>query len=153
MRALDLFNLEGKTALVTGCRRGIGKAMAIALAEAGADIIGVSASLEKTGSKVEGEVQAVNRKFRGYACDFGDRKALYTFIRQAQTDFPTIDILVNNAGTILRNPAAVHSDEYWDRVIEVNLSAQFILSREIGKRMLERGQGKNPNLLRIRMKT
>jgi 2-deoxy-D-gluconate 3-dehydrogenase len=84
----------------------------------------------------------LNRKFSGYACDFGDRKALYAFIRQAQTDFPTIDILVNNAGTILRKPAAEHPDEYWDRVIEVNLNAQFILSREIGKRMVERGEGK-----------
>jgi 2-deoxy-D-gluconate 3-dehydrogenase len=142
MRVLDQFKLEGKIALVTGCRRGIGKAMAVALAEAGVDIIGVSTSLEKVGSQVEREVQALNRKFCGYACDFGDRKALYTFIRQVQTDFPTIDILVNNAGTILRKPAAEHPDEYWDRVIEVNLNAQFILSREIGKRMIERGQGK-----------
>lgn len=142
MRVLDQFKLEGKIALVTGCRRGIGKAMAVALAEAGVDIIGVSTSLEKAGSQVEREVQALNRKFCGYACDFGDRKALYTFIRQVRTDFPTIDILVNNAGTILRKPAAEHPDEYWDRVIEVNLNAQFILSREIGKRMIERGQGK-----------
>jgi 2-deoxy-D-gluconate 3-dehydrogenase len=142
MGALDLFKLDGKTALVTGCRRGIGKAMALGLAEAGADIIGVSAQQEKGGSQVEREVLALGRKFRGYACDIGDRKALYAFIHQVQADFPTIDILVNNAGTILRKPAAEHPDEYWDRVMEVNLNAQFILAREIGKRMVERGQGK-----------
>ena len=142
MHILDQFKLEGKIALVTGCRRGIGKAMALALAEAGADIIGVSASLEKTGSQVEREVRALGRDFRGYGCDFSNRKALYAFIKQVQTDFPTIDILVNNAGTILRKPAVEYPDEYWDKSIEVNLSAQFILSREIGKRMVERGQGK-----------
>ena len=69
-------NSKGKIALVTGCRRGIGKAMALALAEAGADIIGVSASQEKTGSQVEREVRAQGRDFHGYACDFSDRKAL-----------------------------------------------------------------------------
>ena len=142
MHILDQFKLEGKIALVTGCRRGIGKAMALALAEAGADIIGVSASLEKTGSQVEREVRALGRDFRGYACDFSNRKALYAFIKQVQADFPTIDILVNNAGTVLRKPAVDYPDEYWDKLIAVNLSAQFILSREIGKRMLERGQGK-----------
>jgi 2-deoxy-D-gluconate 3-dehydrogenase len=142
MHVLDQFKLDGKIALVTGCRRGIGKAMALALAEAGADIIGVSASLEKTGSLVEQEVRALSRDFRGYACDFSNRKALYVFIKQVQADFPAIDILVNNAGTILRKPAAEHPDEYWDKVIEVNLSASFILSREIGRRMVERGSGK-----------
>ncbi|MGO8735922.1 MAG: SDR family oxidoreductase [Terriglobia bacterium] len=139
---LDQFKLEGKIALVTGSRRGIGKAMALALAEAGANIIGVSAGMERTGSQVEQEVRALGRDFHGYACDFSDRKALYAFIKQVQADFPSIDILVNNAGTILRKPAVEHPDEYWDKVIEVNLNAQFILSREIGKPMVERGQGK-----------
>ncbi|WP_317171110.1 SDR family NAD(P)-dependent oxidoreductase [Croceivirga sp. JEA036] len=139
---LNKFSLEGKTALVTGCKRGIGKAMAIGLAEAGADIIGVSATLETEGSEVEKEVQSVGKKFKGYACDFSDRKALYAFIEQVKADFPVIDILVNNAGTILRAPAAEHSDEYWDKVIEVNQNAQFILTREIGKEMVARGSGK-----------
>ena len=142
MPILDQFKLEHKLALVTGCRRGIGKAMAVALAEAGADIVGVSASLKKTGSQVEREVQSLGRDFRGYACDFSNRKALYAFLDQVLSDFPTIDILVNNAGNILRKPALEHPDEYWDKVMEVNLNAQFILSREIGKRMVERGRGK-----------
>jgi 2-dehydro-3-deoxy-D-gluconate 5-dehydrogenase len=138
----DLFRLDGKTALVTGSKRGIGLAMAIALAEAGADIIGVSNTLESTGSELEKRVTALGRKFRGYACDFANRKALHAFIEKVQADVPKIDILVNNAGTILRKPAAEHPDEYWDQVIEVNLNSQFILSREIGKQMLARGEGK-----------
>jgi 2-deoxy-D-gluconate 3-dehydrogenase len=72
----------------------------------------------------------------------GDRKALHNFIHQVQEDFHRIDILVNNAGTILRKPAAEHPDESWDRIVEIDLTAQFILAREIGKTMVERGKGK-----------
>lgn len=142
MGVLDLFRLDGKTALVTGCRRGLGKAMAVALAEAGADIAGVSQALELSGSEVEKAVAAAGRRFKPYRCDFSDRKALYEFIRCVSEDFPKIDILVNNAGAILRAPAHQYPDEYWDPILEVNLTSQFILTREIGKRMLERGQGK-----------
>ncbi|WP_235298169.1 SDR family oxidoreductase [Portibacter marinus] len=138
---LDKFSLEGKTALVTGCKRGIGKAMAEALAEAGADIIGVSASL-KPGSAVEKAVQDRGRTFKSYQCDFSNREALYQFIKAVKADFPVIDILVNNAGTILRAPAAEHPDEYYDKVVEVNQNAQFILTREFGKEMIKRGSGK-----------
>lgn len=142
MSILNKFRLDGKTALVTGCRRGIGKAMAEGLAEAGADIIGVSASLEPKGSDVAQAVTALGRKFAAYTCDFSDRNALYAFIAAVKQDFPVVDILVNNAGTILRKPAAEHPDEYWDKIIEVNLTAQFILTREFGKDMLARGKGK-----------
>ena len=142
MGILNSFSLEGKTAIVTGCKRGIGKAMAIGLAEAGANIIGVSASLELEGSEVEKAVQATGKSFKAYQCDFSNRKALYAFINQVKADFPVIDILVNNAGTILRTPAAEHPDEMWDKVVEVNQNAQFILTREIGKDMIARGSGK-----------
>jgi 2-deoxy-D-gluconate 3-dehydrogenase len=142
MSILDLFKLDGKTALVTGCRRGMGRAFAQALAEAGADIVGVSATLKSSGSDVEKDVKSAGSSFRGYACDFSDRSALYDFIKQVKTDVPRVDILVNNAGTILRKPAAEHPDEYWDKIIEVNLNAQFILAREFGKDMLARGEGK-----------
>ena len=141
MGILDKFDLSGKTALVTGCRRGIGRAFAQGLAEAGADIVGVSASLA-SGSEVEGDVVALGRGFRPYACDFSDRDALRAFIAQVKADVAQVDILVNNAGTILREPAADHPDEYWDRVIEVNLNAQFVLAREFGKEMVARGYGK-----------
>jgi len=139
---LEQFSLKGKVALVTGCKRGIGKAMAVALAEAGADIIGVSESLEMKGSEIEKAVTATGRKFSAYQCDFGNRESLYAFIEKVKAEHPVIDILVNNAGTILRAPAAEHSDEYWDQVINVNLNSQFILSREIGKTMLARKSGK-----------
>lgn len=142
MTHLELFDLSGKVAIVTGCRRGIGKAMALGLADAGADIIGVSASMEASGSDVERDVLALGRNFSGYACDFADRQALYVFVERCKAQHPRIDILVNNAGTILRQPAAEHSDEYWDKVIDVNLNAQFLLTREFGRDMIERGSGK-----------
>jgi len=142
LSVLDQFKLNGKIALVTGCRRGIGQAMAVALAEAGADIIGVSRSLEPHGSDVGKQIVALGRKFAPYAVDFADRQAIHAFAERTAVEFPQIDILVNNAGTIRRKPAAEHPDDYWDEVIETNLSAQFVLSREIGKRMLERGSGK-----------
>jgi 2-deoxy-D-gluconate 3-dehydrogenase len=138
----SMFRLDGKTAVVTGARRGIGRAMAVALAEAGADVVGVSATLEASGSDVERDVTTLGRTFRGYACDFADRASLYKLIETLRRDVPCIDILVNNAGTILRKPAAEHPDEYWDKVIEVNLNAQFVLTREIGRDMLSRGSGK-----------
>ena len=141
MSILKTFNLSGKTALVTGCRRGIGRGLAQAVAEAGADVVGVSASLESSGSDVEADVTSAGRAFSGYACDFTDRDSLYAFVERVKVNHQ-IDILVNNAGTILRQPAAEHPDEYWDKVIEVNLNAQFILAREFGKDMLARGSGK-----------
>lgn len=137
-----LFDLSGKTALVTGCSRGIGKAMAVGLAKAGANIVGVSASLASSGSEVEKDVLETGQSFSAYQCDFSDRDDVYRFVEAINNDGHEIDILVNNAGTILRNPAHEHSDELWDTVIDVNLNSQFVLSREIGKQMLARKQGK-----------
>ena len=142
MSILASFDLSGKTALVTGCKRGIGRGMAEALASAGADIVGMSASLEPQGSEVEQAVHGIGRKFTAYQCDLSDRKALHTFMAKLTADGVKPDILVNSAGTIKRKPAAEHPDEWWDEVIEVNLSAQFVLSREIGRGMIERGAGK-----------
>ncbi len=136
------FRLDGQLALVTGCSRGIGQAIALALAEAGADIIGVSHSMPASGSEVEAAVTAAGRRFYPYACDFSDRDSLYAFIEKLQQDHPQIDILINNAGNILRQPVAEHPDEYWDKIIDINLNAQFILTREVGKKMIARGAGK-----------
>lgn len=142
MKLSNLFDLTGKTALVTGCKRGIGLAMAIGLAEAGADIIGVSASLEPSGSKAMSLVAETGRKFTAYQADFSVREDLYRFIETLKQEHPRIDILVNNAGSILRKPAVEHPDDYWDTIIQTNLNSQFILSREIGKLMVSQGSGK-----------
>ena len=137
---LEKFNLNGKIALVSGSNKGIGQFYAVALAEAGADIIGVS--FENDFSETEKLIRAAGRKFTSYVSDFSNRDSLYEFIKKFKIDFPRIDILVNNAGTILRKPISEHPDEYWDKVIDVNLSSQFILTREIGKEMAARGYGK-----------
>lgn len=139
---MQSFDLTGKLALVTGCNKGIGKGMALGLAEAGADIIGVSGSIEPEGSEIEKEVRALGRKFNAYQADLSNRDSIYQFLKTIQSIHPIPDILVNNAGTIMRKPAAEHPDEYWDKVMSINLDAPFILSREIGKQMLTRGTGK-----------
>src|SRR5215218_3184060 len=99
MSTSQLFSLQGKKALVTGCSRGIGQAMAVGLAEAGADIIGVSNSL-KPGSEVEQRVKAAGQNFWSYAADLGTRDTVYHFIQEVKTAHPVIDILINNAGII-----------------------------------------------------
>jgi len=142
MGILDKFRLDGRLALVTGAKHGIGKAVTLGLAEAGADIIGVSVTMEESGSELEREVSALARKFKGYQCDFGDRQATYRLISRLKAENPPIDILFSNAGTIFRKPAAEYPDDGWDNVIEVNLNSHFILSREIGKDMIARGSGK-----------
>jgi 2-deoxy-D-gluconate 3-dehydrogenase len=138
----NLFDLEGKTALVTGCNKGIGRAMAVALAEAGADIMGVSSSLPSCGSEVEQEVKKLGRSFLAFPADLTDRSSLYAVIGAVRDSGKPVDILINNAGMILRQPAAQHSDENWDRVLSINLDAAFILAREFGGEMLARRSGK-----------
>ena len=135
------FDLTGRTALVTGCKRGIGRAAAVALARAGADIVGVSATLDAD-DEVGAEVTEVGRHFRPYRCDLGDRQAVHELAAQVSSDVPRLDILVLNAGTIERRPAIEHGDDLWDRVLEVNLTAQFVLARELGRRMVAEGRGK-----------
>lgn len=123
------FELTGQTALVTGARRGIGLAAATALATAGARIVSVSAAeIEEPG--------------RAYRCDFARRAEVHELAARIRRDVGAVDILVNNAGTIERAPAVDHSDELWDRVLEVDLSAQFVLARELGRDMVTRGRGK-----------
>lgn len=139
---MSLFDLTGRLAVVTGARRGIGRAMARALAEAGADIIGVSASLEASGSAVEKDVLATGRTFEAIRSDFADPAAVRALGENLAARERPIDILVNNAGTIRRAPAAEHRDEDWDLVLQVNLSAQFALSRAVGAGMAARGHGK-----------
>ena len=136
---LDAFRLDGKTALVTGASTGIGQAMAAGIAEAGADIVSLS---REAGEETERLVRGAGRSFRHFNADFADRPSIYAALAAVEKDCPPIDILVNNAGTIRRAPAAEHSDEYLDEVLEVNLKSHFIVTREIGRGMLARGRGK-----------
>ncbi len=134
-------DLSGQTALVTGCKRGIGLAICKTLAEAGADIIGVSASLEAQGSEAEAVVHSAGRKFTARQCDFAGRDATLAFASEME-ERGDISILVNNAGTIRRAPAADHPLKDWDHVQAVNRDAPFILTQALGRSMLARGSGK-----------
>ena len=134
------FDLTGNLAVVTGARRGIGYAMAEALAEAGADVIGVSASMDASGSEIEAAVTAYGRSFEGIACDFSDARAVAE-LGDILAERP-IDILVNNAGTIRRTPAADHPLSWWDEVLNVDLTSPFVLTQAVARGMLERGLGK-----------
>jgi 2-deoxy-D-gluconate 3-dehydrogenase len=138
-RHLSMFDLTGRTALVSGCQRGIGRAIAVALAEAGADIIGVSSTLAP-GSDVEVEVAAAGRTFTPLRADLSVRDQVYDLVGRVTSR--QIDILVANAGSNRRREAAEYRDEDWDFLLELNLTSQFVLAREIGKQMLERGKGK-----------
>ena len=137
----SMFRLDNRVALITGCRRGIGLAMAEALAEAGADIIGVSASMDIDGGEVGASVRRLGRRFWGYRCDLGNRSAVDPMLNTLLAAHPNIDVLVNNAGVVHRAPAEQHGDDLWDHVLEVNLSACFRVSRCIGASMLKRGRG------------
>lgn len=132
------FDLTGRTAVVTGARRGIGFGMAQALAAAGADIVGASSQQESGGGEIGQRVRELGRSFTGHAVDFTDRAA----VQQFGAEVRDADILVNNAGTIRRAPAAEHPLEWWDDVIQVNLSSQFVLSQIVGGHMAERGSGR-----------
>ena len=137
----SLFRLDGQVALITGCSRGIGQAMADALADAGADIVGISESLNPEASAVGDAVRKRGRRFSGFRCDLSDRNAVDRVLEEVLNRHPVIDVLVNNAGIVRRSPAEDHSDALWDMVLEVNLSAVFRVSRRIGTTMLERGRG------------
>ncbi len=137
---LDSFSLAGKNALVTGGTRGIGRALALALAEAGADV----ALLDRSGGgETTGEIAELGRRSLGLTVDLLDASAteLEGAVGQVVDAFGGIDILVNNAGIIRRAPAVEHPAEDWDDVLNVNLSAVFHLSQAAGKHMLAVGRG------------
>jgi 2-dehydro-3-deoxy-D-gluconate 5-dehydrogenase len=138
----SLFSLDGQLAVVTGVRRGIGLAIGEALAAAGADVVGVSASLEPDGGLARERIEAQGRRFWPFAADLGDRDAVGDLLSGLRDLGRPIDVLVNNAGTIHRAPAAEHDDDAWDRVLEVNLSSPFRLARALGAEMVSRGRGK-----------
>ena len=136
----DLFRLDGKVALVTGASRGLGAAIAQALASAGADVV-LHSSSQPADTTARAVQSGSGRRTATVVADLGQPGAAATLASQAIAAFGHIDILVNNAGTIRRAPAADHPDADWDAVIAVNLSSVFKLSREVGRHMIERKQG------------
>jgi 2-deoxy-D-gluconate 3-dehydrogenase len=133
---LQQFRLDGRVALVTGATRGLGRAMALALGEAGADV--VCHGLPKA-DDTAAEVKALGRRAIALAADLSDPAAQACLIAEAEAALGPLDILVNNAGIIRRAPAAEYPDEDWDTVLAVNLSAPFRLAREFGSRLIARG--------------
>jgi 2-deoxy-D-gluconate 3-dehydrogenase len=131
-----MFRLDGKIALVTGATAGLGRAMALALAEAGADVVVHDRNVPPADTAAA--IGALGRRSASVVGDLADPKAPALVVRDAEAALGPIDILLNNAGTIRRAPAAEHSDEDWDLVIGVNLSSAFRMAREVGRRLIAR---------------
>ena len=142
---LDKFKLDGKIALVTGASTGLGQAMAIALAEAGAE---VACHGHLTGETDEtcAAIERIGRETFAVSGDLADKNAPKNLVAQTVEKFGRIDILINNAGMIRRAPAVDFSEEDWATVLEVNLSSVFRLSQAAGKIMIENGGGKIVNV-------
>jgi 2-deoxy-D-gluconate 3-dehydrogenase len=141
MGILESFQLHGKVALVTGAGRGLGQAMAVGLAEAGADVAGLDViPLEET----QAQIEALGRRFLAVSCNLRDAtvEELDETVAQVAEKMGGLDILVNNAGIIRRAPALEFSEAYWDDVIQINLKALFFLSQAAARRMVESGGGK-----------
>lgn len=143
---LNAFRLDGKTAIVTGASRGLGQAIAVALAQAGADIVSISTTSAQ--AETAAAVRACGRRFEAVACNLAqaDAAALEELLDGIERSFAGCRILVNNAGIIRRSPAVDYSDEDWQAVIDTNLTAVFRLCRAMGRRMIAGGGGKIINL-------
>jgi 2-deoxy-D-gluconate 3-dehydrogenase len=145
MSILERFSLEGRCALVTGASRGLGRAMAIALADAGADVVCASSS-EGGANETADCIRGLGRQVWVTHADLASRADVERMIGEVERFTPRIDILVNNGGTISRFPAAEFPDEEWDRVLRTNLDAVWTLSRHFGAGMIGRGTGKIINV-------
>lgn len=142
---LEKFSLEGKTALVTGASRGLGRAMAVALAEAGADVACHSRTPGGAGEAV-GAVRSIGKRGIEVVGDMADHRVPGQLVDSVLSEFGKIDILVNNAGMIRRSPAVDYLEDDWSTVVDVNLSSVFRLSQAAGRRMIEQGSGKIVNI-------
>ncbi|MGM0701478.1 MAG: 2-dehydro-3-deoxy-D-gluconate 5-dehydrogenase KduD [Pseudomonadota bacterium] len=132
---MSAFSLTGKVALVTGCNKGLGQAMAVALAEAGANVVGVNRS---TADTTRERIEALGRRFHAVEAELGHDSA-ESIVERAVERAGQLDILVNNAGTIRRAPALEFSESDWDAVIDVNLKAAFFLAQQVARHLVARG--------------
>lgn len=142
---LDSFKLNGKTALVTGASSGLGRAIAIALAEAGADVA-VHSRREEQSADTIAAIRSMGKTAIAVAGDMADKLTPQRIVDQTLSELDRLDILVNNAGMIRRAPAAVFTEQDWADVIEVNLTSIFRLSQAAGRVMIEQGGGKIVNI-------
>ncbi len=135
---LDSFNVEGKVAIVTGCSQGLGQGMAIALAEAGADIVGVDYS---GGDETKAKIEALGKGYLHVQANLMVTDSNQTIIDQAVEKFGHVDILVNNAGTIRRADAIDFSEKDWDDVMNLNSKTVFFLSQTVAKQFIKQETG------------
>lgn len=142
---VERFRLDGRTAMVTGSRRGLGRAIALALAEAGADLILLDRG---DASDTARAVRSLGRRVHGIGLDLASASPaeMDAAVTEAAEALGGLDILVNNAGTIRRAPAVAHAAEDWDEVIAVNLNAVFHLTQAAGRRMLAQRHGRIINV-------
>src|SRR5262245_24100081 len=145
MTGLARFSLDGKRALVTGASRGLGRAMAIALAESGADVVCASSKLGGAAETIE-SICTLGRSAWGVHADLANRDELSAMADEAERVAGHIDILVNNGGSIARHPAVEFPEKEWDRIIHTNLDSGFFLSQRVGRSMIERQAGKIINV-------
>ncbi len=143
---LDRFRIDGKIAVVTGGTKGIGKAIALALAEAGADIAVVS---RKEDQDIESAILSLGRRYLHHSADLTQRKETRKVITAVMEGMGDVDILVNNAGIIRRSPAEDYSERDWDTTLEIDLVAPYILSQAAGRIMLKKGRGKIINIASV----
>ncbi len=142
----ELFGLKGKAALITGGSRGLGKAMAVGLARAGADVAVVGRTLNQD---VIDQITACDVRGKFYEFDLGNIEGIPGLVRGVKNDFGRIDILVNNAGVQSRHKAVDFPKKDWDFVINVNMNAVFFLCQEVGRLMLAQGRGKIINIASV----
>ncbi len=145
MSILDKFKLDGKVALVTGASVGLGQAMALALAEAGADVA-VHCHFDGKAAETCSQIETFGRHAKSFSGDMSDKEVPRKLVAEVVEEFGAIDILINNAGMIRRTPAVDFSEEDWTTVLEVNLSSVFRLSQAAGKIMIGNGGGKIVNI-------
>ncbi|WP_428944752.1 2-dehydro-3-deoxy-D-gluconate 5-dehydrogenase KduD [Pantoea sp. FN060301] len=135
---LNNFSLHGKVAIVTGCNTGLGKSMAVGLAQAGCDIVGINRSEP---AETAAEVTALGRRFLNLQADLGQQAALPSLVEQAVAEMGQLNILVNNAGIIRRQDAIDFSEKDWDEVMNVNTRTLFFLSQLVARQFIKQGNG------------
>ncbi|MBU2536133.1 MAG: 3-oxoacyl-ACP reductase family protein [Chloroflexota bacterium] len=148
--SMPSLSMAGKVAIVTGSSRGIGKGIALMFAEAGADVVVCSRNLDGKLELAAEEVRKLGRRSLAVTADVANSVDIDNLVKQTMAEFGAIDVLVNNAGTGIRTPVLEHSEEDWDKVLDTNLKSCFLLSRAVGKIMMEQKRGNIINIASMR---